>query len=156
LIVSIKTSARSRGKTVMCTAFGGYAGDCGIYHPQVVSVPVTGVTQDHIYNPRPDAGASIWGPSGIAIDGSGTFTSLPAMGRTAATDPAYFLATALMGLQQRHPRSAPRLSQPPSAPDNATQSWCALAATDLDIGSPGPTLAATRSSRRGSQVTTGS
>jgi len=137
-------AALALGNGHVYVAFGGYAGDCGTYHPQVVSVPVTGVTQDHIYNPQTGCmnGASIWGPSGIAIDGSGTLYVSTGNGQNSCYGPGSFPCD---GTKWDYSNAILKLSATlvPAAfwaPDNATQSWCALAATDLDIGSLGPTL----------------
>ena len=54
--------------------FGGWIGDCGTYHPNVVSVNLTGTpAQDHQFQPQSgcENGAGMWGASGMAADGSG-------------------------------------------------------------------------------------
>jgi len=55
-------------------AFGGWLGDCGTYHPVVMSVPTSGGIVDHYYQPQNGCqnGVGIWAPSGIAVDPLGS------------------------------------------------------------------------------------
>lgn len=53
-------------------AYGGLAGDCGIYHGWVVGVDEQGTRANVLYNATPGhQGGAIWGPSGPAIDSAG-------------------------------------------------------------------------------------
>jgi hypothetical protein len=125
-------------------AFGGWLGDCGTYHPAVVSVPTTGVAEDHTYQPQGTGqnGAGIWGSSGIAVDGSGNLFVATGNGQNSSYGSTSFPCTNTMW---DHGNGVIKLSSTLAelaswAPDNSTQNWCALSASDTDIGSIGPAL----------------
>ncbi len=124
-------------------AFGGWVGDCGTYHPIVVSVPTTGGSQDHMYSPQ-TAGqnaAGIWGPSGIAVDGSGWLYVATGNGNGSYGSTSYPCTNASWDHGDGVIKLSATLGENSFwAPDNATQSWCALSASDTDIGSIGPAL----------------
>ncbi len=126
--------------------FGGWIGDCGTYHPNIVSVPATGVAQDHQFQPATGCmnGAGMWGASGVAVDGSGNIYAASGnstddgscMGATGypCTNSSWDYGNGVFKLSST-------LSLISSwAPDNATQNWCALNVSDTDIGSLGPAL----------------
>lgn len=123
--------------------FGGWLGDCGTYHPAIVSVPTAGGAQDHSFQPQTGCmnAAGMWGPSGLAVDGSGWLyaatgngtgcygsTSFPCTNSSWDYGDAVLKLSATLGLNDYW------------APDNATMSWCDLHASDTDIGSIGPAL----------------
>jgi len=141
-------AALSLANSHVYVPFGGWIGDCGTYHPEIVSVPTTGVAQDHDFQPQVGCqnGAGFWAASGLAVDGSGNIiassgnstdgsscmggsTSYPCSNNTHWDygDGTFMLNSSLV-LQHQW------------APDNAAQSWCALNAADTDIGSVGPML----------------
>jgi len=124
-------------------AFGGWIGDCGTYHPYVISVPATGGAQDHIYQPQTGCqnGAGIWGPSGIMVDGSGSLYVTTGNG-TGCYGPGTYPCDPTMW---DHGDAVIKLSSTLAeqsfwAPHNATQAWCELHASDTDIGSLGANL----------------
>ena len=126
--------------------FGGWLGDCGTYHPIIVSVPTTGVAEDHQFQPQTGCmnGAGMWGASGIAVDGSGNLYAATGnstdgggcMGATAypCTNTSWDKGNGIYKL------SSTLAVLASWAPDNSTQSWCALNVSDTDIGSIGPAL----------------
>ena len=136
-------AALALGNGHVYVAFGGWLGDCGTYHPAVVSVPVTGGSQDHSYQPQTGCmnAAGIWGPSGIAVDASGylyvsTGNGTGCYGSTTfpCTNTSWDFGDGVIKLSGTLGQTATW------APDNATQSWCELHASDTDIGSIGPAL----------------
>jgi hypothetical protein len=132
-------AALALGNGHLYVAFGGWAGDCGTYHPWVMSVPTTGGAVDHWYQPQTGCqnGAGIWGPSGIAIDGSGTLyiatgngTGCYGVPNSPCTDTMWDHGNAMIKL-------SPTLAEGAFfAPSN----WCDLTTSDTDVGSIGPAL----------------
>jgi len=139
-------AALALGNSHVYVAFGGWLGDCGTYHPYIVSVPTTGVAQDHQFQPQTGCmnGAGMWGPSGIAIDGSGNLYAATGnstdggscMGATSypCTNTSWDKGNGIYKL------SSTLAVLASWAPDNSSQSWCALNVSDTDIGSIGPAL----------------
>ena len=127
--------------------FGGWIGDCGTYHPYVVSVPTSGVAQDHAFQPQTgcENGASLWGASGIAVDGSGNLYIATGNSTDDSTcmggSTSYPCVNTSWDYGDGDLKLSPSLVlQSQWAPDNSAQSWCALNAADTDIGSIGPAL----------------
>lgn len=123
--------------------FGGYVGDCGNYHPIIVSVPTTGGAVDHIYSPQTAGqnGASMWGASGIAVDGSGWLYAATGNGNGSYGSTSYPCTNGSWDHGDGVVKLSGTLGENDYwAPDNATQSWCAMNASDTDIGSIGPAL----------------
>ncbi|HEX9549094.1 MAG TPA: hypothetical protein VF942_17265, partial [Acidimicrobiales bacterium] len=106
-------------------------------------VPVAGGAIDHVFQPQTagQTGAGIWGPSGIAIDGSGNLYITTGNG-TGSYGATTFPCT---NTSWDHGDGVIKLTSTLTqadfwAPDNSTQSWCDLHRTDTDIGSLGPDL----------------
>jgi len=136
-------AALALGNGHVYVAFGGWLGDCGAYHPFVVSVPVAGGAIDHTFQPQTagQTGAGIWGPSGIAIDATGNLYVTTGNG-TGSYGATTFPCT---NTSWDHGDAVIKLSSGLAqldfwAPDNSTQNWCSLHRTDTDIGSLGPDL----------------
>jgi hypothetical protein len=124
-------------------AFGGWIGDCGTYHPIIVSVPATGGAVDHTYSPQTTGqnAAGMWGPSGPAVDGSGNIYEATGNGNGTYGTHAFPCTNSSWDHANGVVKLSPALSELSSwAPDNAAVSWCALSASDTDIGSIGPAL----------------
>ena len=116
--------------------FGGWLGDCGNYHPWVVSVPTTGVAVDHNYMPQKstEREAGIWAAQGMSIDGSGNVYVATGNGGTTSFTPCN-------NATWDHGNGVIKLSSTLAelsffAPSN----WCDLARTDTDVGSIAPSL----------------
>ena len=124
-------------------AFGGWVGDCGTYHPYVASVPATGGAQDHAYQPQTTCqnAAGIWGPSGIAVDGSGSLYVTTGNGNGCYGPGTYPCDNTMWDHGDAVIKLSSTLAEQSFwAPHNATQAWCELHASDTDIGSLGPNL----------------
>jgi hypothetical protein len=116
--------------------FGGWLGDCGNYHPWVVSVPTTGVAVDHVYEPQTSTQreAGIWAAQGMSIDSSGNIY-------VATGNGGYSTATPCNTANYDHGDGVFKLSSTLTelsffAPSN----WCSLNQADADIGSIAPSL----------------
>ena len=116
--------------------FGGWLGDCGSYHPWVVSVPATGGAVDHVYEPQTASQreAGIWAAQGMSIDGSGNVY-------VATGNGGYGSATPCNTANYDHGNGVFKLSATLTelsmfAPSN----WCSLSASDTDVGSIAPSL----------------
>src|SRR3989454_1132213 len=137
-------AALALGNGRVYVAFGGWLGDCGTYHPWVVSVHTPGTAIHHASQPHPGCmnGSTIWGPSAIAMDGAGGLYVATGNGQNSCYGSTSFPCTnASWDFGNGVIKLSATLTQTDSwAPDNATQSWCALSASDTDIGSIGPAL----------------
>ena len=136
-------AALALGNGHVYIAFGGWSGDCGAYHPWVLSVPVAGGAVDHVYQPQTagQTGGGIWGPSGIAIDGSGNVYVSTGNGKSNYGSVTYPCTNASWDHGDAVIKLSSALAETDFwAVDNATQAWCHLHATDADIGSLGPAL----------------
>ena len=136
-------AALALGNGHVYVAFGGWLGDCGTYHPAVVSVPVTGGSQDHSYQPQTGCmnAAGIWGPSGIAVDASGYLYVSTGNGTGCYGSTSYPCTNTSWDHGDGVIKLSGTLGETDTwAPDNATMSWCVLHAGDTDIGSIGPAL----------------
>jgi outer membrane protein assembly factor BamB len=127
--------------------FGGWLGDCGTYHPNIVSVPTSGGAQDHQYQPQTGCqnGAGMWGPSGLAVDSSGWLYAATGNGTNNGVscigNPSYPCTNSSWDHSNGVLKISGTLGENDYwTPDNATQSWCALSVSDTDIGSIGPAL----------------
>ena len=124
-------------------AFGGWLGDCGTYHPVVMSVPTSGGSVDRFWNPQSGCqnGVGIWGPSGIAADplgslyvATGNGTGCYGSGSYPCTNSAWDWGDGVVKL------SSTLAAASTWAPNNSTVSWCGLSSSDTDIGSIGPAI----------------
>jgi hypothetical protein len=107
--------------------FGGHYGDCGTYHGWVVGVPLSGAAA-YGWATRAPSGGAIWGPSGIASDGSSIF---------AVTGNTFDAATWQDGEGVfRFTPSAPLTPADSFTPSN----WQALDNGDVDISGSGVQL----------------
>ena len=117
-------------------AFGGWLGDCGNYHPWVVSVNTTTRVLDHVYQPQVGSqrGAGIWEASGPSVDGAGNVYVETGNGFEANCSNPWDHGDGVIKL------SATLSEVAWFAPNNGTQSWCNLNGADADMGSIGPVL----------------
>ncbi|HVH63403.1 MAG TPA: PQQ-binding-like beta-propeller repeat protein [Candidatus Dormibacteraeota bacterium] len=116
--------------------FGGWLGDCGSYHPWVLSVPTTGGALDHIYEPQDSnqREAGIWAGQGMAIDGSGNVY-------VATGNGGYGSSTPCNNGNYDHGNGVFKLSPTLAELDFFTPSnWCDLSQQDQDVGSIAPAL----------------
>ncbi|MEP7105081.1 MAG: PQQ-binding-like beta-propeller repeat protein [Chloroflexota bacterium] len=115
--------------------FGGRAGDCGTYHPYVIAVPTgdgTPITYQGQTGTQNEAG--IWAPSGESIDASGNVYVETGNG-------SYLHATPCDNTQWDHGDAVVKLSPALAELDFfAPYDWCALNASDTDLGSVAPVL----------------
>jgi hypothetical protein len=107
--------------------YGGMFGDCGTYHGWVVGVPTASNGQPRAYATTA-AKSGIWGPGGIASDGTDLFvTTGNAPGGTA------------FGQQESLLRVAPGPTFTNQAANYFTPSnWQQLDSGDVDLGGSGP------------------
>jgi hypothetical protein len=66
--------------------FGGLDGDCGNYHGWVVGIPLANPQSPTSWSTAAPSGSGIWGPSGIASDGTSLFA---ATGNVNGPDPTW-------------------------------------------------------------------
>ena len=111
---------------ILYVPFGGLGGDCGDYRGWIVAIPIADPSDVQAWATTA-RGGGIWGPGGIASDGSNIY----------ATTGNTFGVTDWAGGEAivQFPASLP-LSTVPAywAPTN----WFALDASDLDLSSAGP------------------
>src|SRR5205807_747858 len=109
--------------------FGGRFGDCGTYHGQVVSVPVSlnSVGPPTSFTLPTGREGGFWAPPGATVDGSGNmFLTSGNSDSRAAFD---------------YGNSVVRLGPDLKLADSfAPTNWAALNASDGDLGSTGPVL----------------
>jgi hypothetical protein len=109
--------------------YGGLWGDCGSYHGWVVGIPTANPAGAQGVATRA-VGGGIWGPSGIASDGSSLYV---------ATGNTFGAATWMDGDAVLKLGPGPTYSQQP--PDYfAPTNWPDLDANDVDLGGTGPIL----------------
>ena len=108
--------------------YGGFNGDCGMYHGHVVGISTADPSVVKDYALKAEA-AGIWGPSGIASDGTNLFAT------TGNARPG----TDLWQGQEAVLRFQPGPTFSDAATDFFTPSnWSYLDAQDLDLGGAGP------------------
>jgi hypothetical protein len=114
---------------VLYVPYGGHAGDCGNYHGWVVAVPFADPKHPSGFVTSA-SGAGIWGPGGLANDGTAVFAATGnALGATTWSG-----GEAVLRLQPSGQWSG-------STADYFTPSnWKYLDAQDLDLGASGPVL----------------
>ena len=107
--------------------YGGHWGDCGSYHGWVVGIPTANPAAPRAW--ATDAtGGGIWGPSGIASDGTSLFV---ATGNT-------FGASSWAGGEALLRLGAGPTFSGLAADYYAPSNWASLDASDTDIGGSGP------------------
>jgi len=114
---------------ILFIPYGGFPGDCGVYHGWVVGISTTDPTRVTAWATRTEGGG-IWAPGGISSDGTSLYF---ATGNTRNPE-LWGDGEAVFKLP---------LSLAPST--NSTDffvpaSWLALDATDLDLGCTAPVL----------------
>lgn len=108
-------------------AFGGLYGDCGSYYGWVVGVPADGNGQLMSYRVSSHKGASLWAPSGPAVDSAGNLYVTSGNG---FSDDTFDYSDSVL-----------RLSSALTLKDwFAPANWQQLDAGDVDLGSMGPIL----------------
>jgi outer membrane protein assembly factor BamB len=108
-------------------AFGGLYGDCGSYYGWLVSMPADGNGQLISYRVSSHRGASLWAPSGPAVDSAGNLYVTSGNGFSGST---FDYSNSVL-------RLSPDLTLADwFAPDN----WQKLDSSDTDLGSMGPIL----------------
>ena len=135
-VVSEQRGALGLANGNVYVTFGGWDGDCGNYHPWVVSVPTTGGAVNHVYEPQTSSQreAGIWAAQGMSIDASGNIYVATGNGGSGSGLPCN---TSLYD----HGDGVFKLSSTLAelsffAPSN----WCSLNSADADIGSIAPSL----------------
>lgn len=108
-------------------AFGGLAGDCGLYHGMVIGNRLDGTGKPSVYQQPSAREAGIWAPSGPAVDEAGNL--YVAVGNGAAVAPPYDDSDSITKLDGNTKVDL-------FAPTN----WAQENAQDLDLGSTGPQL----------------
>jgi hypothetical protein len=111
---------------ILYVPFGGLAGDCGDYRGWVVAIPLSNPKALQAWSTA-GKGGGIWGPSGVASDGTNIYVTT---GNTIG-------ATAWVGGEAvfKFPASMPLTTTPAYwAPPN----WLALDGYDLDMSGAGP------------------
>lgn len=115
-------------------AYGGLDGDCDTYHGWVVGVPVNNPTAAKAWSTAAPSGAGIWGPSGVASDGTSVFV---ATGNAHGQYPSVWT--------QANSEAIIKLSTDPAFSGNATDyfaqmDWRNQDIGDTDLGSSGLVL----------------
>jgi len=136
------TEAEQRGALGLANGhvyvpFGGWLGDCGNYHPWVVSVPTSGGALDHVYEPQTSSQreAGIWAAQGMSIDGSGNI--YVATGNGGSGSASLPCNTGLYDHGNGVFELSSTLAELSSfAPSN----WCTLSQADQDVGSIAPSV----------------
>ncbi len=119
---------------VVYIAFGGYDGDCGTNWGYVMGVPLSTAPAGLFYYRTPGQGGAIWGPSGIATDGTSVFA---VTGNGEGSQPTWASgdSDALLRLNAADLTFS---NQP--ADYFAFNEWQSLSASDADFGSNGTIL----------------
>lgn len=117
--------AISRGR--VWVAFGGLAGDCGLYHGMVIGNRLDGTGRPSVYQQPSEREAGIWAPSGPAVDEAGDL--YVAVGNGASFEPPYDDSDSVTKLDGNQKVDL-------FAPTN----WGEENEQDLDLGSTGPML----------------
>ncbi len=110
-------------------AYGGHFGDCGTYYGWVVGVPIDDPAALGVFRTQ-DSGVAIWGPSGIASDGTALYVTTG----NGFGGPEWGNSEAILRLLP-----GPVFARTPPnyfAPAN----WPQLDASDLDLAGTGPLL----------------
>jgi hypothetical protein len=117
--------------------FGGWNGDCGNYHPWVVSVPTTGGALDHVYEPQTSLQreAGIWAAQGMSIDASGNI--YVATGNGGSTSSSLPCNNSLWDRGNAVIKLSSTLAE---LSFFAPSDWCTLSNADQDVGSIAPSL----------------
>jgi hypothetical protein len=110
--------------------YGGHWGDCGNYHGWVVGVPITNPSGVKAFATAA-RGAGIWGPGGIASDGTSLFVST---GNSMGTNGTWGQGEAILRLS-----AGPTFSGQ-TADYFAPSNWKPLDDMDMDLGGSGPVL----------------
>jgi putative pyrroloquinoline-quinone binding quinoprotein len=115
-------------------AYGGLDGDCDTYHGWVVGVPVNSPMSATAWSTAAPSGAGIWGPSGVASDGTSVFV---ATGNAHGQYPSVWTQT--------NSEAIVKLSTAPAFSGNATDyftqmDWRNQDIADTDLGSSGLVL----------------
>jgi hypothetical protein len=118
--------------------YGGIAGDCGNYHGWVLGIDIANPTMTKAFATAA-RGGGIWGPGGLASDGSSVFattgnTCPPGTGTCIGAPPVW-----------GHGEAVLRFSSGPAYGDSEADyfrpsDWSALDNSDADIGGTGPIL----------------
>lgn len=115
------------GRTVY-VAYGGMLGECGDYHGWIVAIPVDGASPVATAYATTSAKSGIWGPGGIASDGTDLFVATG--NAPEATD---------FGQQESLLRIAPGATFVNQSANYFTPSnWQNLDTDGLDLGGSGP------------------
>ena len=110
--------------------FGGLAGDCGDYKGRLVAFALDGAGDPLSFTVPTTRAAGIWAPPGPSVDGDGVLYVSVGNGESGPGDP-YDHSDSVLEIDPRTARIADSFSPSTWASDNAT---------DLDLGSQGPTL----------------
>ena len=127
---------------ILYVPYGGLDGDCGEYRGIVLSVPVANPTAVSGWETAALSGGGIWGPSGLASDGTSVFLST---GNTNA-DPSYPTlwpdanSEAIIRLAAGNPPTFSGNSADYLAPSDPNQNWYQDDEDDADLGSSGVVL----------------
>jgi outer membrane protein assembly factor BamB len=131
---------------IIYVPYAGLNGDCGVYHGWVISIPATSPTAAKGWATLAPSGSGIWGPSGIASDGSSLFV---ATGNTMPDNgplPTVWSSANSEGVLRLDPGVPPRFSSTvtdyfaPTGSDG--QAWYDDDQADADLGSSGVVLLA--------------
>jgi hypothetical protein len=127
---------------ILYVPYGGLDGDCGEYRGVVLSVPVANPSAVSGWETAAPSGGGIWGPSGLASDGTSVFLST---GNTNA-DPSYPTlwpdanSEAIIRLVAGNPPTFSGNSPDYLAPSDPNQNWYQDDEDDADLGSSGVVL----------------
>jgi outer membrane protein assembly factor BamB len=110
--------------------FGGLTGDCGGYKGRVVGVPLDDTGATIAYTVPTTREAGIWAPPGPSVDADGNLYVSVGNGESGVGDP-YDYSDSILEISPKTAKLTDSFSPTTWATDNAS---------DLDLGSQGPTL----------------
>ncbi|MHB8419959.1 MAG: PQQ-binding-like beta-propeller repeat protein [Myxococcales bacterium] len=126
---------------VVYVPYGGLDGDCGNYSGVVAAVPVANPTAAALWATSAPSGSGIWGPSGVASDGTSIFVS------TGNTNNSPYPkawpnanSEAVIRLSAGTPPLFSGAASDYFAPSDPSQNWYSDDEADADLGSSGVVL----------------
>jgi hypothetical protein len=128
---------------VVYAPFGGTGNDFGTYHGVVIAVPTANPSAASAWATSAYSGAGIWGPSGVASDGTSLFVATGNGNADGLTRPTLWNNSNSDAVLRLIPGSLLTFSGAATdyfAPSDPAQDWYTDDEDDLDLGSSGVVL----------------